>query len=231
MDVAQSTDTAFLTTSSFTEPTIQVDDILGISIQTIDVQSQNALTRQGNTTVASDVASGGQPVASGYLVDKQGAVEIPMLGKVQVVGLTTTQARDLIRSAVAKFYKEPTVQVRFSNFKVTVLGEVLKPGVYVMPSEKVTLLDAIGLAGDLTIYGKRENVLLVRDIGGKKEFIRFNLNSSDVFKSKYFYLKQNDYVYIEPTQGKVGANNIATKQTIATAASILSLLVVLITRL
>src|SRR5690606_13432793 len=148
-----------------------------------------------------------------------------LIGKVQVVGLTTYQAREKITKLAEQYYKDPTVQVRFANFKVTVLGEVTRPATYTVPNEKVTVLDALGLAGDMTIYGKRENVLLVREQNGQKELVRLNLNDSEVFSSPYFYLRQNDVIYIEPGKAKAAANNAARTQTFAIIVSLVSVLI------
>lgn len=215
------------------EPLIQVDDILYVTIQTID----------GGTTAAINQLSGmpadsGNPAAptardtpNGYLVDDEGQITIPMLGTLNVAGLTTPTARKLIAKEASKYFNDPTVQVRFANFKVTVIGEVLKPATYTVPNEKVTILDAIGLAGDLTIHGLRENVLLIRDNGGQKEFIRFNLNSVETFRSPYFYLKQNDVIYVEPGKSKVASTNVARTQAISIFASAVTIITVIVSRL
>ncbi|PWG78729.1 polysaccharide biosynthesis/export family protein [Pararcticibacter amylolyticus] len=222
-----------ITPSEFKDPVIQPDDILSITIQTIDPATTAAVNQVSAMPVigASSATPTGSQMVTGFLVDKNGNVSIPMLGNIKVSELTTFQARDLIQQRAARYFKEPTVQVRFANYKITVIGEVNKPATYTVPNEKVTLLDALGLAGDLTIYGKRENVLLVRENNGQKEFVRFNLNSSDVFKSPYFYLKQNDVIYVEPGKGKVAANNAARTQTLALLGSIISVLIVALTRL
>lgn len=219
--------------AAFTEPVIQTDDILNITIQTLDPTTA-AVANQAvavQAVGASSASNMGSQVISGFLVDKDGYVNMTLLGKVQVAGLTTYQAREKITSLATQYYKEPTVQVRFANFKVTVLGEVTRPATYTVPNEKLTILDALGLAGDLTIYGKRENILLVRDQGKEKELVRLNLNDSDLFQSPYFYLRQNDVIYIEPGKGKAAANNAARTQTFAVIGSIVSLLIVAITRL
>jgi polysaccharide export outer membrane protein len=117
------------------------------------------------------------------------------------------------------------------RLKITVLGEVLRPSTYVLPNEKTSVLDALGLAGDLTIYGKRENVLLIRETSGEKVFVRLNLNSKDVFNSPYFYLKQNDVLYVEPNKGKAASLNLARTQTIALVGTALTVLITLISRL
>ncbi|HUH18907.1 polysaccharide biosynthesis/export family protein [Albibacterium sp.] len=220
--------------AQFNEPTIQSDDILSITIQTVDIDATAAVNQVSTVPAvgASSASTVGNQVIRGFLVDKDGNVAIPMLGNIKLAGLTTYQARQLITENASKFFKEPTVQVRFANFKITVIGEVERPATYTVPNEKITLLDAIGLAGDLTIYGKRENVMLIRDNGdGEKEFIRFNLNSYDTFKSPYFYLQQNDVIYVEPGKGKVAANNAARTQTISIISAIASLAIVALSRL
>lgn len=219
--------------AAFTEPVIQTDDILNITIQTLDPATASIANQA--VAVQAVGASSGAPIGSqfisGFLVDKDGYVNMTLLGKVQVAGLTTYQARERITALATQYYKDPTVQVRFANFKITVLGEVTRPATYTVPNEKVTVLDALGLAGDLTIYGKRENVLLLRDQGEKKELVRLNLNDSQVLSSPYFYLRQNDVIYVEPGKGKAAANNAARTQTFAIIGSVLSLLIVALTRL
>lgn len=213
-------------------PVIQVDDILQVSIQTLD-PAATALLNQQNTTSwpvtgnsSSQVVSANSGV-TGYLVDKDGNIVLPLVGKIMVKGLTTSEVREVIRAKAAEFYKDPVVNVRYANFKITILGEVTKPSTYVMPNEKVTLLDALGVAGDLTIYGKRENILLVREKDGKKEFARFNLNDSNLFKSPYFFLQQGDVIYVEPNKSKISSTDMAQVRRISIMASVLSLLIVI----
>ncbi len=233
-DIADSTHGRKLVPSSYNDPVIQPDDILSISVQTIDPQNSLIINQMGGAmpSVGSSSASPiGQQVVTGFLVDETGSVELAMMGKVKLAGLSTSVARDTIRQKAALYFKDPTVSVRFANYKITVLGEVNRPATYTVPNEKVTLLDALGLAGDLTIYGKRNNVLLIRDVDGKKEFERFDLNSSDIFKSPYFYLKQNDVIYVEPNKAKAASLNTARIQTYALIGTVLSVLIVLLTRI
>ncbi|MFD2584169.1 polysaccharide biosynthesis/export family protein [Pedobacter vanadiisoli] len=215
---------------AFTEPVIQPDDILSINVFTLNPQSGVIVNQAAANTIlggSANTAVAAQQV-NGFLVDRNGDVELSLIGKVKVIGLTTYQARELIREKASLFYKEPNVQLRFANFKVSVLGEVNAPSAYTLPNEKVTILDALSLAGDLTIYGRRENVLIIRDNNGKKEFARLDLNSSDIFSSPYYYLKQNDVVYVEPNKRKVSASNSAQIQTIGVIASVLSVIVIAI---
>ncbi|MFC0318045.1 MULTISPECIES: polysaccharide biosynthesis/export family protein [Olivibacter] len=216
--------------AAYTELKIKEDDILDITIQTADV---NAASQVNDAATNNSIASpgSGQQRATGFVVDKEGEVELPVLGRIKLEGLTSYEARNLIRKKANEYFVDPTVQVRFVNFKVTVIGEVNRPSSYTMPSERVTILDAIGLAGDLTIYGKRENVLLIRETNTGKELVQFNLNDSQLFKSPYYYLKQNDIIYVEPSKGKIAAAESSRFSVIAIIASLLSTAALIITRL
>jgi len=221
----------------FSEPTIQYDDILSVSINTLDLQSSTAMNMAPNIgSAASAIGSAAAltlPSNTSYRVDKTGFIEIPLLGKFNVIGLTTQALKNNIQTKLAEYYKMPSVDVKYLNFKVTVLGEVLKPGSYVIPNEKITILDALGLAGDLTIFGRRENVLLIRDNKNSesKQLVRINLNSKNLFTSPFFYLKQNDVLYIEPMDAKIANLDAVQNRYITIFSSVLSVLIILATRL
>lgn len=216
----------------YSDPKIQPNDILQVTVQTLDPQTNNILAG-ANSSVASaqsTASTTSQPSIPGYMVDKNGNILLPLIGMVKVSGLTTAEARDQISEKVARFYKEPVVNVRLANFSITVLGEVNHPSTYIVPNEKVSILDALGMAGDLTIYGKRENVLLIRDENGDKKFVRFNINSSDIFSSQYFYLRQGDLVYVEPAKSKAASTDMARTRNYTLIASAFTVLIVLLTR-
>lgn len=217
--------------TKFTEPIIQTDDILSVDIKTIDPQSVAVVNQASEMLVGGSSANRGSETIAGFLVDKNGDIELSQVGKIRVVGLTTYEAKELIREKVSKDFRNPTVSVRFANFKISVLGEVTRPAAYTVPNEKVSVLDVLSLAGDLTIYGKRENILVIRDKDGKKELGRLDLNSSAIFSSPFFYLKQNDVIYVEPNKAKVLTLNSATRTTIAVALSAISTVILIITRL
>lgn len=223
---------------------IEKGDLLTVNIQTIDPEANAIFSQMPSSAMSPAVSSsipsapgGGTtpmlvaPSPSGVQVYDDGTITIPLIGKVPVLGMTTEDAADTIQARVAVLYKQPTVTVRFANLKITILGEVLKPGSYIMPNEKNSIFDALGMAGDLTIYGKRENVLLIRDSAGKSNFIRFNLNSKDLVSSDYFYLRQNDVLYITPSKGRSAANDANQARIFAIAASILSVIIVLASRI
>lgn len=149
-----------------------------------------------------------------YLVDQEGYIEYPVLGKIKLGGLTRPEAMSHMKTLLAEYIIDPGVTIQISNFKVTVLGEVNVPGSYSLPNERITVLDAIGLAGDLTINGVRENVLIIREIGSEKTFHRLNLTSSDIFNSPVYYLKQNDVVYVEPNKAQINSSTYSRNTSI-----------------
>ncbi|WP_413666306.1 polysaccharide biosynthesis/export family protein [Mucilaginibacter sp. Mucisp86] len=236
-DIPDSGQMKSLARAEYQEPTIQVDDIITILIQTVDPQA-TAMINLGNIPVpgtASAVGSASslnQPVVAGYLVHKDGFVEVPVLGRIKLLGYTTSEAKDVVLKEAVKYYKDPTVIVRYANFKFSVTGEVAKPGVYITPNEKVSILDAISLAGDLTIFGKRDNVLLIREnLDGSRTPYRINLQKSDIISSPVFYLRQNDVIYVEPSKAKAAATDVAQARTFTIVGAALSVLIVLLTRI
>lgn len=215
--------------AEYYEPLIQTDDILTVNIQTIDPRSTAAVNQAGGT--AGNPGTGTNDAApNGFLVDKDGNIEMPMLGMIKVADMSTSEAKEVIRKKASTYYKNPTIQVRFANFKITVLGEVARPASYTIPNEKITVLDAISLAGDLTIFGKRDDVMLIRNNGAYKEIARLNLNSSELMSSPYFYLKQNDVLYIEPNKAKISTNNAPKFQIITIAIAAATLVITAVAR-
>ena len=185
---------------NYAQPMIQPDDILTISVSSLNPES-NVLFN--NVILPTTANSGGVIAATkvneGYLVDKSGFINFPVIGKVMLAGLTKEQAIEKMTSEIKVHVKNPIVNVRFANFKVTVIGEVFKPSTFTVPTEKINVLEALGLAGDMTAYAKRENVLIIREQQGVRKAARINLNDKEVLNSPYFYLQQNDIVYVEPS--------------------------------
>jgi polysaccharide export outer membrane protein len=168
--------------------------------------------------------------ATGYLVDQKGYIQFPVVGNIKAGGLTEEELRLLLveKLTTNKLLVDPIVNIRLLNFKVTVLGEVRDPKVITVQNEKISILEAIGLAGDLTIYGKRNNVLLIRQENGKKIIRRINLNSDRILNSPYFYLKNNDIVYVEPNKARVASSG-RSQVILPIVFSILSFLTVVAT--
>ena len=188
---------------------IQPDDILAVTVSSLSEESNvifnfpniNPLT----TTYFPGGTGGGQgrnqPL--GYLVTPKGNIDMPLVGSVRLTGLTLEQAADSIKVKLLNFLKEPTVNVRFLNHKFTVIGEVARPAVFNLLDDHTTLPEALGMAGDLTVYGLRKNVMLIRTTAEKREVVRIDLTSRDFFNSPYYYLRNNDVIYIDVSKGKV----------------------------
>ena len=181
---------------------IHVDDLLSIIVSCDDIEAALPF----NTPMIGL----GKEVTSGYLVDKEGYVDFPVLGKLQVDGISRNELADLLKEKLSGYLKNPIVTIQFLNFKVTVLGEVRNPGSYKVNSERISILDALGMAGDLQINAKRKNVLVMREDGNEKVFSRVDLTSSELLHSPFFYLQQNDVVYVEPSRGRIVGGNAGT---------------------
>lgn len=183
-------------------PKIQQEDLLTITVSAADVKATMPFNQQNvyQATAGSATDMAFKPT---YLVDANGEIDFPVLGKVKVGGLSRLEATDLIRTKLKQYINDPGVNLTFANFKVTVLGEVNKPGTYTLPQERVTVLEALGLAGDMTLKGQRNNVLLVREQNGEKKMERLNLLTDSVLNSPYYYLAQNDVIYVEPNNSQV----------------------------
>jgi len=168
--------------------------------------------------------------AIGYMVDKDGAISLPLVGKIKVSGLNTKEVADTITEKLQKYLVNPVVNVRMLNYNVSVMGEVNKPSVYTIPNELITLPEVLSLAGDLTIFARRDNVLVIRETDGKREFARVDLTKRDLFDSPYYYLQPNDVVYVEPGKGKKATTDrtIQLAPTILSAASLLTVLLSII---
>jgi polysaccharide export outer membrane protein len=189
------------------EPRIKINDALIIMVSALDPEAALPYNLPDVTyqTPSSEYA----PTTKNYqyyTVDANGDITFPVLGKLHVVGLSKSEVIDMIQDKLRNQIVDPIVTLRFLNAKVTVLGEVQRPGTYSLNNGGMTILEALGAAGDLTQYGSRKNVLITRENNGKVEFVRLDLTTDEVFKSPYFYLQQNDVVYIEPNQARTTSN-------------------------
>jgi polysaccharide export outer membrane protein len=185
------------------ESVIQKNDIISISVSSLNPEASSIY----NTPNVTPGPNGVQ--FNGYLVNNDGNINYPVLGNIKAAGLSKEQLKNFIAKSFTdrKLLLDPIVSIRFQNFRVTVLGEVKNPAVIPVPNEKISLLEAIGLAGDLTIYAKRDNVLVIREEEGVKTIKRLNLNSTELFSSPYYYLKTNDVVYVEPNKARVASSS------------------------
>ena len=170
--------------------------------------------------------SGGQQRVLGYLVDTNGNIDFPILGQIHVEGLTRMQLTELIKKKLIEgdLIKDPIVTVQFLNFKISVMGEVSRPGSFTISGDRITLLEALSMAGDLTIYGRRDRVGVIRENNGKRTVLFHDLRSAEIFNSPCYYLQQNDIVYVEPNKAKSGQSSINQNNSIGVWVSVISLL-------
>ena len=191
---------------------IKPKDLLTITVTTFDREGSLPfnLIMPLASTQTNNLTS--QPVLQSYLVDNQGYIDFPVLGRIKVMGSTKTQLEKALKQELKVYLKEePLVNVRFVNYKISVIGEVTRPNTFTVVNEKVNVFEALALAGDLTIFGKRENVKLIREhADGGKEIIILNLNDSELVRSPYFYLQQNDILYVEPNKAKARNSQVST---------------------
>ncbi len=168
----------------------------------------------------------------GYLIDAEGNIDFPVLGKIKIAGLNRNEATELLKEKLKPYLKEVSILIRILNFKVTVLGEVRNPGSFNIPNERITLLEAIGIAGDLNITAVRKNVLVIRDENGKKTEYRVDLTKKGVFVSPVYYLNQNDVVYVQPNRAKINSSviNPANAGIVISAVSLIVSVLVLLSR-
>lgn len=215
------------------EPVLKPGDLVSITVSSLNPES-SLLYNSPNVSATNINASTGSTLsqATGYLIGQDSLIQFPMLGAIRAGGMTKKQLADDITRQLTerKLLLEPNVTVRYLNFRVTVIGEVARPSVIPVPSEQINVLEAIGLAGDLTIFGRRDNVLLIREEGGKKLMKSLDLNSTDLLRSPYYYLKSNDILYVEPNKTKV-ASSTRLSQVLPLVLSGLSFTAIIIDRI
>ncbi len=208
---------------------IQQDDLLSIIVSAEDPEIAAPFNLSSVITQQTSELSkaGGQMTMQLYLVDTQGNIEFPVIGKLKVSGLSRTEVMELLHTKIAKYIKNPIINLRIANFKVSIQGEVTAPGSYPVNSERITLVEALSLAGDLTIYGKRNNILIIRETNGIKSFNRIDITNASFLNSPFYYLAQNDVVYVEPNKSRINAAAVGPNTGVI--ISISSLLITLIT--
>lgn len=208
------------------EPRIKVGDALFITVSAL---SPEAVTMFNLPTITYGLSGGNlvtTPSVQYYTVDQRGDILFPHLGAVHVLGLTRSEVSEHLRQLLSTYVEDPVVTTLMLNPQVTVLGEVTRPGCYVMPEGRLNLLQALGMAGDLTIYGRRDNILVTREVDGKLQFARLNLGTDSVFTSPFYHLQQNDIVYVSPNKVRaISSQNISLwlsmVSTVASAATVI----------
>ena len=213
------------------EVKIQPDDLLMIIVSAEDPEiaipfNLTSVTLPNTTNL---LATTGQQTIQSYLVDRNGNIEFPVIGKIQVGGLSRTEVLQSLKEKIGVYIKSPIINLRIMNFKVSLQGEINMPGTYSVASERITLIEALSMAKDLSIYGRRDNVLVIREINGIKSYNRVDITKADFINSPFYYLAQNDVIYVEPNKTKINAAAVGPNTSvIISAVSILISLSVLI---
>lgn len=215
---------------AYTPVTIQPLDILSINISSANADASAVYNRgvvSANPTTTLSGATDQVGVANGYLVDKNGQIQLPNLGNVKAAGMSVPEFKQSLVNQLSKYLKEPYVTVNILNFKITVLGDVGRPGILRVQNERISFTDAISLSGDLTPTAERKNILLIREQNGRRQYIPIDLTSKDIFNSPYYYLKNNDIIYVTPGKYKstLAADNAI--RTFSIISGIISLLLVI----
>ncbi len=215
------------------EPRLKQDDLLMIIVlaPTPELAAEFNLASysvigDGNILAGRPDLANNQLRYQSYLIDNKGFIEFPVLGSIQLAGLTRTEALDLLKAKLKVYIKEPVVTLRILNYKVTVQGEVTQPGTFTTATERITLPEALTMAGDLTIFAKRDNILIIREIDGKKESHFVDITKADFINSPYYYLSQNDVVYVEPNKTKMNTSVVGPN--ISIILSSISLLITVV---
>lgn len=209
---------------------IQPDDILAINVSSIQAYSEKdpvSIFNGGGTiyNITPMNTGGGGGIGgnvNGFLVDKDGNIDFPVLGKLSVSGMTIRQIKEMMVKKLTSYLKDPVVEARIINFKITILGEVARIGPILAQTPRMNILDAISAAGDIPVTGRKDNVLIIRENGGVRSFAHLNLNSKDVFTSPYFYLQQNDIIYVEPSRIRRQESNQFLRFYLPTISNLLS---------
>tara|TARA_R110002072_G_scaffold199405_4_gene357051 strand:+ start:29078 stop:29875 length:798 start_codon:yes stop_codon:yes gene_type:complete len=215
----------------FSTTAIQPNDILSINVTAFDMEAAAPFNLIMPARTVQELTNPSTRELQGYLVSMDGTIEFPVLGTIKVAGLSRQELIEKMKKEIRVYIKDPIVNVTISNYKVTVLGEVMRPGTYNIPDERITLLEALGKAGDLTIYGKRTNIILLREQDGVKTHSIIDITKSDFLNSPFYFLKQNDVIYVQPNSAQVNSAAYNRNSSVyISIASVLISLIVLISR-
>jgi polysaccharide export outer membrane protein len=237
--VQGSFDTAKLSQAKIIDPIIQKGDVLSIIVYSDNPDATKIYNQALITTSSASSASGGEaapsageisgasPTTGGYLVDENGNIEFQGLGLIHVDSMTRSTLRDTLNNRLRPFLTNPYYNIHIVNRRFTMLGEIGKPGIYAIPGDQINLFEALGLAGDLTFFGRRDNVLFIRETNGKRQFARLDLTKPEIMISPYFYLQQNDVIIIEANKKKIAANDQTTLRDVSIVATAISVFAII----
>lgn len=207
--------------------TLQTDDIIQVFVSSYNKDEANKFNLFLNQSSGMQNSNTGAAVVDpfGYRIDQNGNIEMPLMGEINLTGLTMEQAKIRIAEKIkaTNYLKDFNVHLRYLSFRVTVLGEVNSPGTFTITSQQLNVLEAIGLAKDVTLFSKRKNILIIREENGKKSFGKINLTSKDLFSNPWYYLKPNDVVYVQPHRAKILAAPDPASRYVSTGIALVSL--------
>jgi polysaccharide export outer membrane protein len=233
-DIPDTTKLSSIQLPPFVPSITHVGDILFVSILTTDMAATSNVNAANSFATSTPAGGGSGASTEGLLVDSKGNITMPELGEINVIGLTMDQVKEVVKKRASEFYKNPIVLVKSKNLKLTILGEVQRPGTYNVQNEKVTIIDLLAYSGDFSVYGKRDNILLMRHNDDNTiSTIRFSVQDTKILKSPYYYLRDNDVVYIQPNPGKAYSSDVIFNRNIAyfgLAVSLFSTLLFLLKR-
>jgi polysaccharide export outer membrane protein len=218
---------------------VQPDDLLRINVLSFDQEASAPFNTEGQAGPGGQqigfqqqglggASSNGFELFSGYFVDREGFINFPVLGRLKVAGLTIAEVEKLVSDGIKPYLKDGVVNARFLNFKITFLGEVFRPGTLRLSNQRINLLEALGMAGDFTPYANRTNVLLIREQNGQRFYQRLNFQDPELMHSPYFYLQQNDIIYVEPAQAKVATVSDPFQRFFSYGSAVLSVVTLVI---
>lgn len=210
--------------TNYSPMVIQKNDILSIRVSSLNAEA-SALFNNPDGLVQQQAVTPGNQAGNEFLVSQNGEVQLPYIGKIHVAGLTTPEVTELVTEKLKAHLKEPVVNLKINNFKVAVFGGVNGAGIFTVTTERITVIEALILAGDLRVTSKRHNVLIVREIDGERKYARFNLGSKSTFDSPYFYLKSNDLIYVQPGTSEEQRNTLLTG--VGALSTVVSLILIL----
>ncbi len=206
---------------------IQPDDVLFILVRALDQETAEPFNLFSSNSGLQNLAQNNASL-QGYLVDPNGFIDFPVIGRLKLEGMTIEEAKATVAQKLTPYLRDPVIIIRFLNFRLSILGEVGAPTTITVPGERITILEAIGQAGDLTPYSNREKIMVIREQDGKREFGYINIHSPEVFQSPFFYLQQNDIVYVEPIKEATAKVSDPITETLPIVTGILSIAALLV---
>ena len=192
-----------------TSVTLKPDDLLSVLVFGAEEESLKLFNFPSSATNNRGYTSG-SPIQNGYLINSQGEIDFPLIGKIKLTGLNIEEATELIKTEIQTYLKSPIVSIQIQNFKITILGDVKNPGTIQIPNDRFTLIQALGVAGDLNISALRKNILVIREENNIKKEYRIDLTSKAILNSPVYYVNQNDIIYIEANKSKINSSVVSS---------------------